>query len=51
MLPGGLSLKFLFDIASAIENPADLHRPIYDDIENRKIAYLDAVIRMFSPAG
>ena len=47
----GLSLKFLFDIASAIENPADFHRPIYDDIENCKIAYLDAVIRMFSPAG
>ena len=51
MLPGGLSLKFLFDIASAIENPADFHRPIYDDIENRKIAYLDAVIRVLSFAG
>ena len=51
MLPGGLSLKFLFDIDSAIENPADLHRPIYDDIENRKIAYLDAVIRGLPFAG
>ena len=49
--PGGQPLKFLFYIASAIENPADFHRPIYNDIENREITYLDAVIWIFPLTG
>ena len=49
--PGGLSLKLLPDIAPAVENPADFHRPIHNDIENHKISDLDTVIRMLSLAG
>lgn len=49
--PGGQPLKFLFDIASAVENPADFHRLISDDIENREFVYLDTVIRILPLTG
>lgn len=44
-------LKPFFDVAPAIEYPANFHRSINNDIKNRKITDLDAVIWMPPFAG